>query len=125
MNLLIVEDEAESARPLLDALRADGHNAVLATGVEAARFYLARDKPAWDVLICDWRLQDGTALEILEGAPQDVRTVVHSGVDRTAELQRAARTVDYILVKSERSVSNLLRVCREIAETGRLRSGRS
>jgi hypothetical protein len=63
MNILLVEDHADSADVLAMLLRAEGHGVKIASGVGAATKFAA-DEP-FDVLLCDLGLPDGSGLDLM------------------------------------------------------------
>jgi len=63
MNILLVEDHADSADVLAMLLRAEGHAVKIAGGVMAAT-QLAAEQP-FDLLLCDLGLPDGSGLDLM------------------------------------------------------------
>ena len=63
MRVGVLEDDADHAVLITQALHADGHSTeVYATG---ARFLQAMVRETFDVLVLDWMLPDMTGIEIL------------------------------------------------------------
>lgn len=78
LRVLIVDDDEEFRRSLVDALQATSHVAAVATPAEAV---WALSHETYDVLICDLRLATGTSGDdVLEAArtewPRMVRILV-------------------------------------------------
>ena len=63
MNILLVEDHADSANVLAMLLRAEGHAVKIANCVVAAT-RLAAEQP-FDLLLCDLGLPDGSGLDLM------------------------------------------------------------
>src|SRR6185437_14806140 len=62
LNILIVEDDADTRENLRDILELDGHRIVAAATAAAA---LARDDWTFDTVLLDRRLPDGSAVDLL------------------------------------------------------------
>ena len=62
-TLLLVEDEPDQRALVAGMLRADGYRVVEAPRVSAACEALASQ--AFDAVLCDWKLPDGTGMEVL------------------------------------------------------------
>lgn len=65
MRLLIVEDEAELASALARGLRREGHAVDTALTAADAEFKLVSN--AYDLVLLDWNLPDGSGVEICRG----------------------------------------------------------
>jgi hypothetical protein len=63
MNILLVEDHADSADVLAKLLRSEGHAVKIAGGVGAATKFAADE--SFDVLLCDLGLPDGSGLDLM------------------------------------------------------------
>lgn len=64
MRLVLLEDEIDQARTLLEWLREAGHQVRHFATLHACRQELRRE--SYDVLILDWGLPDGTGIELLQ-----------------------------------------------------------
>jgi DNA-binding response OmpR family regulator len=62
MRLLIVEDEAELASALARGLRREGHAVEVAEDAESAELKLV--SAAYDLVLLDWNLPDGSGVDI-------------------------------------------------------------
>lgn len=63
MRILLVEDQADSARALAMLLRMDGHTVRVAGDLRSARAFAGNE--SFDVLLCDLGLPDGSGLDLM------------------------------------------------------------
>ena len=64
MNILIVEDDALSARQLLELLKSEKYSCDVAGGYQDAQEFL--DKNSYALILLDWNLGDGDGLTLLQ-----------------------------------------------------------
>ena len=68
IEILLVEDHADTARALTLLLGRDGYNVRVAANVaEAMR---AAEAASFDLLLCDFHLPDGTCLDLMRELPE-------------------------------------------------------
>jgi len=63
-RILLVDDEVTLQTTLTDTLEDEGYEVMVAGDVAEARSFLARE--AFDLILCDLRLPDGTGIDVLE-----------------------------------------------------------
>jgi PAS domain S-box-containing protein len=91
INLLLVEDHAETARALTRLLQNRGYKiesvATIAAGLEAI------DRGNYDLLICDLGLPDGTGIELIEKVRKTHKTpaIALTGFGMQEDVDRAQR----------------------------------
>ena len=101
LRILLIEDHADSAEMMSLMLRLEGHQVdVMQTVAEA----LAVRRPAWDVVVSDLELPDGTGLEIarwLRTLPQGPSFLIAlSGYSGPGDLEKSRKAgFDLHLVK--------------------------
>ncbi|MBL8338012.1 MAG: response regulator transcription factor [Rhodoferax sp.] len=112
MRVGVLEDDADHAVLITQALNADGHSTeVYATG---ARFLQAMVRETFDVLVLDWMLPDMTGIEVLDWLRQlEDRTPVLFVTSRDTEndiVEALRHGADDFLVKPPRRSELLARL---------------
>lgn len=102
LKILVVDDDRDWGDLVVELLRLDGHNVMLATD-GASAFTMAREL-APDAVLLDLRLPDllgyDVALKLREEVLPESSTIIMMTADATAELDRAnAVGVDIVLHK--------------------------
>jgi len=95
-RVLIVDDDPSVALLLAHVLGAEGYRCVRAGSIAEARGALAG--AAFDVILCDVGLPDGSGLDLVEeaiGGDEHIAAVVVSGLDEVALGERALRIGAY------------------------------
>jgi signal transduction histidine kinase len=128
VQILVVEDNARHAELIRDELELEvaGSEVMVAEGVEAAR--RAVENRSFDLVILDFRLQDGDGLEILRefreaGREEPIVFVTTTAAASVAVQAMKLGAADYV-VKEEGYVSILPFVARDVLERVRLRRER-
>ncbi|MBZ0283495.1 MAG: response regulator [Anaerolineae bacterium] len=78
MHVLIIDDDPHIAENVKEMLELEGHTARVATTVEDG-VRLVQETPP-DVVLCDWRLPDGTGADVIGQLP-DVPVILTTGTD--------------------------------------------
>ncbi len=102
LRILLVEDSADDAELLLDALRGDGFDPKSARVETARAFRAAITNESWDLVLCDHALPQFSApaaLELLQELGQDLPFIIVSGAisDEDAVNAMRAGAHDYVL----------------------------
>jgi CheY-like chemotaxis protein len=89
IRVFVVEDHAATAKALKSFLEANGYSVHLASDISSALQLAPRI--AFDVLVCDLSLPDGTGWELLERLRKTapVRGIAFSAFDEPAHLARS------------------------------------
>ncbi len=100
LRIIIVEDDSDASENLRDILELDEHQVTLCGSAEAA--FREPDLPRADVILLDWKLPDGSALEILPrltGAAPEADVVIITGYGDFERAVSALRqgAADYLL----------------------------
>lgn len=101
-RVLLVDDDPGVADSVAHAFRLHGFDVDVAASVTAAEIdYQDRGVDWYDVMIVDWQLGDGTGIDFLAGisSSDKARTVLWSGLDRSAEVAASGMHVDLVTVK--------------------------
>jgi PAS domain S-box-containing protein len=96
MRILVVEDDADTARMLESMLSGDGHHLGVAHNLEEAR---RRAQEHWDIVISDLGLPDGSGLDVarqLSNTPGRPRLIALSGYGSDEDL-KASREAGFDL----------------------------
>lgn len=95
----MVEDDPSLSKAIPRALREAGLDVDLATRISQGSDALSAG--FYDVVILDWALPDGTALDLLPEIPEATKVILYSGLDRTRELAASGveREPDYSIGK--------------------------
>jgi DNA-binding response OmpR family regulator len=95
MRILIIDDEKYIGENTQELLEFEGHSAeVSSTVTEGIR---RAQSQAFDIILCDWNLPDGTAADVIQQLPNE-RVVLMSGTDPKAMSQASVdRKAGYIL----------------------------
>ncbi|MBF0182806.1 MAG: response regulator [Magnetococcales bacterium] len=111
-RLLVVEDDPVDQMALKRLLKKEqlSYQATMADSLQQARESLARE--SFDVVVTDYRLGDGVALDLFEYVQQGIPViVVTGGGDEGVAIQAMkAGAYDYLLKDRERNYLNLLPV---------------
>jgi len=127
-HILVVEDEPDQRRLVARILRDHGYQASEADSLDSGRRLLG--KRAIDVVISDWRLGDGTGMELLETVRADypqsafIMVTAYGTIARAVDAVRAGAD-DYLAKPFERqalilALEKALRAQRLEAENRRL-----
>lgn len=81
MQILIVDDNADALLPLRMLLEASGHTIHVASNVAEGK---ALASTAFDAVLCDLRLPDGSGNEVAEAFAPHPRLVAMTGMERDA-----------------------------------------
>ena len=87
MNILFVEDNANTARASKVMLELRGYTVDTAGSVRAAKECLAAKE--YDVILSDIRLPDGTGYDLLASLPRPLRAIALSGLTSAADREEA------------------------------------
>ena len=104
-HVLLVEDEPDQRLLVAGILRAEGYRVTEAASLEAARDALA--KRPLDVVLSDWKLLDGTGLELLESVRDEqpgiafIMATAYGTIARAVDAIRAGAD-DYLAKPFER-----------------------
>lgn len=81
MNVLVVEDNADAALALSMLLELEGFGVTVAEGIHAA---LSKREVAYDAVLSDINLPDGSGLDLVPQFPPTVRFIAMTGMSREA-----------------------------------------
>jgi DNA-binding NtrC family response regulator len=121
LDILLVEDEADIAEPIAEALRREGHRLTVVSHGDRALKRL--EEEVFDLLICDIRLPGADGLSIFrrvrEQQPQ-AKVILMSAYGSVAEAVAAVkdRAVDYLAKPF--AMSELLRTVHQVGEERRI-----
>ncbi|HUS68323.1 MAG TPA: sigma-54 dependent transcriptional regulator [Kofleriaceae bacterium] len=121
LDILLVEDEADIAEPIAEALRREGHRLTVVSHGDRALKRL--EEEVFDLLICDIRLPGADGLSIFrkvrEQQPQ-AKVILMSAYGSVAEAVAAVkdRAVDYLAKPF--AMSELLRTVHQVGEERRM-----
>jgi CheY-like chemotaxis protein len=89
LQILLVEDHADTAAALSRLLKRVGHAVQVARSVAAAR--QCTRQSSFDILICDIGLPDGSGLELMSELKEryGIKGICLSGFDREQDIQNA------------------------------------
>jgi two-component system, NtrC family, nitrogen regulation response regulator NtrX len=121
-SVLIVDDEAHILSSLRGALGREGHHVDTAATMADARAKLGE---AYDVVLLDVRLPDGSGLELLAeivGAGFDTGVIMMSGHATIDDAVKATRLGAYDFLEKPLSLERLLVLLRNVADAQSLRS---
>lgn len=97
LQILVVDDEAEIRQLLQMQLKRKGFIVDTAEGATSAIDKM--DKKIYDLVICDFRMPDGTALEVFQGLRGKTRFILVSGYSEMDEERLHSLGIQEILVK--------------------------
>ncbi len=117
IEILLVEDHADTARALTLLLGRDGYSVRVAGGVEEAM--RAAEAASFDLLLCDFHLPDGTCLDLMRRLPamlgRDVLAIAMTGRDAPSDRDAilAAGFAEHLVkpLSFEQLEAAILRVC--------------
>jgi len=121
-SVLIVDDEANILASLRGALGREGYHVDTAATMADARATLGE---AYDVVLLDVRLPDGSGLELLSeimGAGFDTGVIMMSGHATIDDAVKATRLGAYDVLEKPISLERLLVLLRNVADAQSLRS---
>lgn len=81
MHVLIIDDEAHIAENVKEMLEFEGYEIGVAITVKDGVRLAQETRP--DVVLCDWRLPDGTGADVIEQLP-NVPVILTTGTDVNA-----------------------------------------
>ena len=121
LDILLVEDEAEVAEPIAEALRREGHHITAVTHGDRAIKRL--EEEVYDLLICDIRLPGADGLSIFRRAREqqpEAQVILMSAYGSVAEAVAAVkdRAIDYLAKPF--AMSELLRAVHQVGEERRI-----
>lgn len=97
LQVLIVDDEAEIRKLLQMQLKRKGFVVDTAEGANSAIEKM--EAKTYDLVICDFRMPDGTALEVFQGLRGKTRFILVSGYSEMDEERLRSLGIEEILVK--------------------------
>lgn len=96
-RVLVVDDESEIRRLLQMQLKRRGYTVDTADGALNARRMLS-EQP-YDLVICDFRMPDGTAIDVYQALGDKTRFILVSGYSEMDEEKLKAMGIREILAK--------------------------
>jgi DNA-binding response OmpR family regulator len=107
-RVLVVDDEAEIRQLIQMQLKRKGFVVDTAAGTTAAIEKM--ESQNFDLVICDFRMPDGTAIEVFQGLKPNTRFILVSGYSELDEERLRDLGIQEILVKPVRFETLMERV---------------
>jgi DNA-binding NarL/FixJ family response regulator len=119
-NVLLVEDEHDVRSVFVETLQRAGYQVVACEDLNSARAVVAHPREAFDAAVVDYRLPDGTALELVQmliDAEPMCRSVVVTGEGDARIANESARYGAHVYLQKPVSIQTLLEAVRDTVKS--------